>query len=175
MTRTTFSILLCSMALASMALTGCSGNSQSDEYQLTYYPIAGDNTSQVLSDAQPPQPDSYQVVCCPTCGGSGMATYFDGSIIPCYNCGGKGCFTVADLQAMIGDGDVAQGIDDASYDASEYMGNQLESELARHERELQSLIEASQTIDGEVYQAYLQQLITQEQCEVKRLREALNY
>lgn len=71
---------------------GCSQctNSKNEEVNYSGYARHGYSSS----------PNTDRFVTCQMCGGTGMMTYFDGSLMQCVGCNGRGGFTQEDLDRM---------------------------------------------------------------------------
>lgn len=161
-------------------LTCCNGKSISDYYQ----EVSSPNTVEHRYDGNSyEQGDSYrgaaygvtssghetvQRCLCQICGGNKMVVYFDGSLIPCYGCNGKGYLTVDDLPPLPN----TMGQEEQQQSPNHY-AVQLERELERHEKNLESLNQQLEIIHSSVLRAYLEQQVIEERYEIERLKRQL--
>lgn len=156
----------------------CDGNSKSE-----YIPMSDDASVDgmdgMVEDFSQGALSEEQTFTCQLCGGSGVMTYFDGSIITCIGCEGQGELTAEYLRqkynSVMGEGGDGMNNDeeDSPYTNGGRNQAQIERELAWHERNLELLREQQGYIEGMINSSQISQEIINEEYEIKRLRRML--
>ena len=159
-----------------VALFGCNGNDKSDYTPVTYT-YGGDEGGEEDAASFREGADGEQSFVCQMCGGSGMMTYFDGSLITCIGCEGQGILTADYLRQKYDEvmGDYGNGNSNGS-SSPNYDGNaseDIEREIAWHERNLELLYKQQEYIEGSINSNRIRQEIIEEEYAIKRLRRRL--
>ena len=116
-----------------------------------------------------------QVFTCQMCGGSGIMVYFDGRLITCIGCQGLGEITADYLRQKYNEAmSDYYGGNDNGESGNENAREELEREIAWHERNLELIREQQEYIDGSISSNLLRQEAIQEEYEIKRLKRKLN-